>query len=158
MKNAKKGWNLLDWGLLAMAAAILVGGVWLIRIKPWKQTRREALTCTLRTVPFDGETRSAGVLPRAGDAVRTAAGGETVGRVLAVAVVPQTVLTADGDALALTPCPDRYVAEVTVRLMLADRTVGTHRIVAGGTADLILGGYFAAGCGILSVEVTDLAE
>ncbi|HBF14648.1 MAG TPA: hypothetical protein DDW30_02990 [Clostridiales bacterium] len=158
MKNAKKRWNLLDWGLLAVAAAILVGGVWLIRTKPWKRMRQEVLTCTLRTAPFDSETRSAGVLPRAGDTVRTAAGGETVGRVLAVAVVPQTVLTADGDALALTPCPDRYVAEVTVRLTLADRTVGSHRIAAGGTADLILGGYFAAGCGILSVEVTELAE
>lgn len=154
----KKRWNVLDWILLALALAVLVGGVWVVRAKPWNRVRREMLTCTVRTAPFDGATREAGVLPHAGDAVLTATGGETVGRVLAVAVVPQTVLTADGDALALTPVPDRYVAEVTVRLTLAERTVGTHRIAAGGTADLIFGGYFAAECGILSVEVTECAE
>ena len=158
MRKAEKRWNLLDWGLLAAVLAVLVGGVWLMRAKPWKRARQEVLTCTLRTAPFDGAMREAGALPRAGDAVLTAAGGEPIGRVLAVAVVPQTVLTADGDGLSLSPCPDSYVAEVTVRLTLADRTVGTHRIAAGGTADLILGGYFAAGCGIITVEVTEFAE
>ena len=129
MRKAEKRWNLLDWGLLAAVLAVLVGGAWLMRAKPWKRARQEVLTCTL-----------------------------PIGRVLAVAVVPQTVLTADGDGLALSPCPDRYVAEVTVRLTLAGRTVGSHRIAAGGTADLILGGYFAAGCGILTVEVNEFAE
>lgn len=154
----KKRWNALDLGLAALVFAALVGGVWLARFKPWKQERREVLTCTLRTAPFDRTARESGVLPRAGDRVLTSAGGETVGRVLAVAVVPQTVLAADGDALALTPCPDRYSAEITVRLEASDRTIGTYRIAAGGKADLIFGSFFAAGCDILSVEVTDNGE
>ena len=75
MRKAEKRWNLLDWGLLAAALAVLVSGAWLMRAKPWKQARREVLTCTLRTAPFDGAMREAGALPRAGDAVLTAAGG-----------------------------------------------------------------------------------
>ena len=158
MRTAEKRWNLLDWCLLAAALAVLVGGAWLMRAKPWKQARREVLICTLRTSPFDGATKEAGVLPREGDAVLTAAGGERIGRVLATETLPQTVLAADGDAPELVPCPDRYVAVVRVRLVLSERSVGAKRVAAGGRADLILGGYFASECEILSVEVTGDAE
>jgi len=79
MRKVEKRWNLLDWGLLAAVLAVLVGGAWLMRAKPWKRARQEVLTCTLRTAPFDGAMREAGALPRAGDAVLTAAGADRAG-------------------------------------------------------------------------------
>ena len=39
MRKAEKRWNLLDRGLLAAVLAVLVGGAWLMRAKPWKRAR-----------------------------------------------------------------------------------------------------------------------
>lgn len=154
----KNRWNAIDWVVLALALGIAVGGVRLGLKKPWRTTDREILVCTVRTAPFDKETRSLGVLPSNGDSVAVPADGKVIGRVLAVAVVPQNTLVSDGDALSLAPVADRYRAEITVRLELAERMVGNRRLAAGGTVDLICGKFFSAGCEILSVEVIGNAE
>ena len=50
MRKAEKRWNLLDWGLLAAVLAVLVGGAWLMRAKPWKRARQEVLYLANRSV------------------------------------------------------------------------------------------------------------
>lgn len=52
----------------------------------------------------------------------------------------------------------RTVTEVTVRLILQGRMLGTRRLAAGGMADLILGERFAAGCEVVRMEVVGNAE
>ena len=154
----KNKWNVIDWALLAAAVGIAVGVGYLALKKPWRTASREILVCTVRTAPFDGETRKSGVLPSSGSAVSTLTDGGQIGRVLAVAVVPQNAPVSDGNALTLEPIGNRYVAEITVRLKLAGRTVGNRRLAAGGTVDLIFGNFFSAGCEVLSLEVVGNAE
>lgn len=154
----KRRWNGMDVLLLILAVGILSGGVWLAVRRPWSGQAGEVLICTLRLEPTPGNVGDVLPEPAVGDAVRTPAGGETIGRVLSVSVSPYRILTADGDGLRFAADGERMSTEVTVRLILTDRTCGGRRLAAGGTADLMLGERFCAGCEILELEVADGAE
>lgn len=154
----KMRWNPIDWGLLALALCLLGGGVFLGWRKPWVREDRETVVCILRSEPVDRSLHDTAALTFPGDAVFAPAGGEAIGKVLAVSVVPEQVLTRTEDGLRFTDDPERDILEVTVRLLLEDRTVGTKRVAAGGTVDLILGSFLAADCEIVTLGGDGNAE
>ncbi len=149
----KRRWNGIDRALLALAICVLAGGVWLGWKKPWRRSAGEVLVCTLRLPVQDAMTRDVLAEPAVGDAVRTAAGGGTVGEVLSVSRLPYRIPVVSADGLQFADDAGRTVFEVTVRLTLQGRMLGNRRLAAGGTADFILGGRFAAGCEVISLEV-----
>lgn len=76
----KRRWNGIDRALLVLALCALAGGVWLGWKKPWRRTAGEELVCTLRLPVQEAILQNVLAEPAVGDAVRTTAGGETVGR------------------------------------------------------------------------------
>lgn len=154
----KTRWNPIDWGLLVLALCLLAGGVFLGWKKPWARENRETVICILRSAPVDRRLHDPAALTAPGDAVFAPAGGAAIGEVLAVSVSPEQVLTRTDDGLRFTDDPERDILEVTVRLSLENRTVGTKRLAAGGTVDLIFGSFLAAGCEIVTLGGDGNAE
>lgn len=148
----KTHWNGIDWGLLILVLCLLTGGVYLGRRRPWERGDRETVVCVLKSTPIDRKTHDVTALTASGDAVYLPAGGERIGEVLAVSVVPCRVLRLTDGGLRYMEEPELAALEVTVRLSLENRRLGAKRVAAGGTADLILGRFLAAGCEILTLR------
>lgn len=155
----RKRLNILDGILLVLLAGGLVCGIlWMVNRRTEREDRAEWI-CLLRLSPVEEALLNGGGFPVAGDTVRLPGTEERIGSVLAVSLAPCTEVTAENGVLGLSDTPGRYTAEVTVRI----RTDGAHRVgnirvAAGGKADLILGGFYAAGCGILTVEAAEHEE
>lgn len=149
----RKRLNLLDWILIVLLVAAVAGGsVWFVRSRN-SRTDPVGVICLVRISPVEEALLNGGGFPAAGDPVRLPGTEEEIGTVLAVSVAPRMEITAENGVLRLTDSPGRYTAEVTVRV----RTDGAHRVgnirmAAGGKADLIFGGFYAAGCEILTLE------
>lgn len=149
----KQRLNAIDVALIILGVALLAGALLVFSLRP-TEIHTETLRCTVRTAPIS-RTLLRSETPQAGDPVRETVGGERLGEVLSVSILPATYLTAVGEELHYADSVSEVIIEAELRLEVRSRTVGNARLAAGGRIDLILGDRLAAGCEVVFLEVSD---
>lgn len=159
-KAERKKWNVLDWILLVLATALLfgaVGYVWYRRSMPGEQPE---VRCVIRLPAVDRAEWEAYYASAvvAGSTVRSENGTLALGTVQSVSPKEHTEAVLRKDNVVWEPVPELADIELEVRMhgtLTAGQgvRVGDLRIAAGGSGSFRIGGYFAAGAEIVSVEV-----
>ena len=158
-KGPKRRFLWVDWLILTIVLAVLVGGIL------WLRARKNAENATLPityTLLLSGESTEFGVDARAwealiprGAAVFSSNGAIPLGRISNLRVLPHERAVAKNGKIVWERDPDRVDLYVTVR---ADALTGDGlrvsdvRIAACDTGDYYLGGFYAHGARVIAVE------
>lgn len=158
-KRAKKGFLWVDWLILAAVLAAIAGGIFLLRERRAAATENIPITYTLliagESATFGEQTGGWETLIPEGAAVSSSNGAIALGRVAEVRVQPHEYAVARGRTIAWEKDPDRVDLYVTVRanaLLREGLRVSDVRITATDTGDYYLGGFYARGARVISVE------
>lgn len=158
--HAQHGLRPIDWLLLAVLAAGILLGVYLIRQRGQAAEPTVEILYTVRLSSVDAAQTENGdfsTLIPSGASVTNETGTVSLGKVTEVRVRPHRTAAVRDGKVVMADVPDRVDLFISVRAWATAKTgdglrVGDIRIAAGRAGDFRIGSFYAGGAEVVAVQ------